>query len=335
MDYFPPGPMNVDAALRDARHRDARVRIQAADALARASDERRGDALPVLRDLADDSSPAVRHAALLSLGELKDAGSVTLLLEHMRDDLDPLARQAAAIAVGLIGDPTAADALIEALAEGPADLRFQATTSLVQVAPERAAPALRAALDDPDPEVRGSAAAALGDLGDAGSADALAAVLDDGTASVQIEAAVSLARLGDRRGTLVLARSLAHRSLGTLAAEHLFRCPDEAALPELEVALERWLGPPLLKVWAAGALARLGRTAARSKLVGFLRSRKPTVKGLAIQIVGELGGAWAVQALQEVAGSRAGRGWAEELAEAKAQAERGSEEATPAAPSGT
>lgn len=314
--YLTPLRPSLQAALRDIEHADARVRIQAAEALGAV-----GGADPVERDAAaaalrarlGDRSPDVRYVAALGLGELKDATAVPLVLDRLEEESDPLARQALLIALGNIGDRTAAPAVHAALAEGSADVRFQATSVLVQLDPEAAGPPLRGALEDPDAEVRGAAAAALGDLGAAAYADALTELLEDPVPSVALEAALALARGADRRGTAVLVEALGRSDVHLLAAEGLYRAPDPGASASLRAALSRWFAPDLLKVWAAAALARLGDATGRAALVRLLRKREPMVRGLAIQLLGEAGAPWATEALTAFGQTRAGRCWQEEV----------------------
>ena len=312
--------MSPEAALRDLSHENPQARVRAADALGKAGAGVADRACPVLRGLLSDDNPDVRYTAALSLGELNDKLSVEALVDVVEGDGHPMPRQAAVIALGLIGDPRATGALTEALRSAPPDVRFQATTSLAQVNPEAAVGPLRRALKDEDPEVRGSATAALGDLGDPRAANAVARLLDDPRPGICLEAAVALSRLGDRRGTPVLAAALTDRKHCYLAAEQLYLRPDAEARAALELTLGRWLTPSLLRVWAAGALHKLGHAGAKEHLLELLGSRRSMVRGLAIEVLGELGEPWAHDALRELAASPGGDRWKEELEEALAPA---------------
>jgi HEAT repeat protein len=229
-------------------------------------------------------------------------------------------RQAAISALGEIGDRSAAPTLVEALRSTAPEVRFQAAISLPRVAPEAAVEPLQAALSDDDAEVRAAAAAALGDLGHEGSRDRLAGISKtDPDEQVRLEAATALSRMGDRRGTEVLIRALMHRDFRLLAAEHLFRCPDPAARGALNAALVRWLSPPLLKVWAAGALVLLGDEPARAQLLRLLHHKNEPVRGLAIQVLGEIDQPWSrstLESLLEPAHEREFASWREEIREA-------------------
>jgi HEAT repeat protein len=316
LDVQGMGMPGVEAALRDVSESRPEARAKAATALARVDEADLGRSTTALRILLNDPHPAVRQAAALSLGELRDGLALPMLVDQMQRDEDPMARQAAVIALGTLGDARAVTPIEEALAGGSADVRFQAVLSWAQLASGRSIEPLRRALADPDAEVRGNAAAALGDLGEAGSADLLAACLEDPQETVRIEAAVALARLGDGRGGRMLATYLHHREYGLLAAEHLFRHPIEEAIPALRKLLGRWFGSPLVEIWAAGTLVQLGQDDGRAPLLAALKKRKPMVRGLAIQVLGELHQDWSVQALRELQASPAGQEWREEIAEA-------------------
>ena len=316
--FFARRRPTVQAALRDLEHRSPRARVLAAEALAAAEPSQRELAVGALRRCLSDPSPDVRYVATLGLGEHKDPEATPLLLEALGSEPDPLARQAALIALGNIGASEALAEVRAALSDGPPDLRFQAPAVLVQLDPGGAAAPLCLALQDPDAEVRGAAAAALGDLGDAAQADALVPVVADPVPTVAREAALALGRVGDQRGTTVLIDALALSELRVLAAEGLYRAPDERARPALLKALRRWFVPDLLKVWAAGALARLADPAGEEALTRLLRKREPMVKGLAIQLCGELATEGTRAALEAFAATRAGASWSEEVSAALA-----------------
>lgn len=295
---FPDSPprTHLDAALRDLAHPDPRVRATAAGALDRAPADRRQEVCGALRDALDDGAGDVRYAAALALRELEDPEAVPRLIT-MLEDRDVMARQAAVMALGRIGDPQAVLPLIEALREGPPDVRFQAVTSLVELADPRALPALLGALEDRDAEVRATAAAAVGDLKAHEGADAVALLLKDPDPRVSLEAAYALSRLGDDRGLDTLCRRATHRDFGFLACEALGRLGNPEARQALERAWKGFFVHPLTRVRAAASLLQLGEVAPRETLIVQSRSRRSEVRGLALELLGELGGAWALDAL--------------------------------------
>lgn len=314
-------PTDLDAALRDLSDPAAVARVRAADALGRTSahDPRRQQIGASLRQALDDASPDVRHAAALALGELGDREAVPRLAQMVAGDPEPMPRQGAISALGQIGDARAAGPLLRALDSGEADERFQATAAVCLVAPERAEAHLRVRLTDEDPEVRASAAAALGDLEAHDAVDDLAELLSDPVAQVRAEASVALARLADPRAVEPLARLLDDNDYGPLAAEQVFRRPAPAATSALLRMLSRWFAAPAVKVFCAGALARLGEHAGREYLVRAVHSRRTVVRGLAVHVLGRLGQPWSHDKLNDLAASGESGGWAqwrEEIAEA-------------------
>jgi HEAT repeat protein len=256
--------------------------------------------------------------AALSLGRLEHSGAVDPLIEIVRSDGDDLPRQAALAALGQIGDLRATDVLIESLGSPSPDLRFQATAALVQVNPEAAHGPLRATLSDEDPEVRASAVAALGDLHDQDSIDDVAPMLEDPVPDVCLEAALTLSRLGDPRGPQRLAQFLKHKEYCIVAAENLFRSAHPCAIHELRRILHSWLSPGLLKVWAAAILAKLADPEGKERLLSMLNKREPMVRGLVIQLLGELAFPWCRNALESLLLSTNGawRSWRDEIDEA-------------------
>jgi HEAT repeat protein len=311
---------SVEAAIRDLEHESAEVRVRAAEALGLAKEEERERASAALRRHLGDESPDVRYMTALSTGRLKDRQAVAELVQLMLEDPEPMPRQAAAVALGQIGDARATEPLVQALSSSSPDLRFQAVNALPQVDPARAVAPLTEALRDADPEVRASAAAALGDLGGQGAGDALAkAMADDAEPRVRQEAALALARVGDRRATPVLVALLDHPDLGIHAAEGLYHCPDSAAAPALRRTVERWLAPAVAKVWAAGALVRLGENWAQERLLALLSKRNDMVRGLTIQVLGDIDQPWsrnALKSLIEPPVARQWQAWQEEIVQA-------------------
>lgn len=295
---FPERPREIstDAALRDLSYPDPRVRVAAAEALRYAPPERRDEVCRALRDTLDDGRGDVRQAAALSLREFGDREAVPRLLA-MIEDQDQHARQGAVIALGSIGDLRAVEPLVRALAEGPPEVRFQAVTSLAELADPRAVAPIIAALEDRDAEVRASAAAAVGDLKAHEGADALAVLLRDPDLKVSVEAAYALSRLGDDRGLGTLCDRASDRDFGFLACEALGRLANPEARPALTKAWKGFFVHPLTRVRAAASLLQLGETEPRDFLVRMSRSRRAEVRGHALELLGEVGGAWALEAL--------------------------------------
>jgi HEAT repeat protein len=313
-----PAEMTLEAALRDVGARDARARLQAIAALRRITsdggDEPRRRAIAALVPLVDDTIAVVRQEALLALAEL-EAVEALPAAELRLDDGDAQVREAALVAIGRgvarsEGEPRARGwrILVDALGGARPELRFQAARQIVQLEAARALPLLVPLLDDGDADVRAEAAAAIGDvlveqppgLGEteaAAARDALARLVDADDVACP-EAAFALARAGDRRALPVLLEEVrpARGEAALLAATGLWelagrdpRALDGAdARAPIEAALRRWRGDALVRVYLAGALARVGVAVGRAHLERATRAWREDVRGAARDLLGTL-----------------------------------------------
>lgn len=140
---------------------DNDTRRLAVDAVGQLGDEA---VLPILRQtISEDRQEPIRAAAARSLGELKDADSLTALEEALHDERT--VRCQAIIALGRIGRKTSV-------------------------------PALLAQLRDQAPEVRYHACIALGEIGDLPNPEPLQDLLDDNEVMVRRAAEATLTKLG-------------------------------------------------------------------------------------------------------------------------------------------
>ncbi|HSR98966.1 MAG TPA: HEAT repeat domain-containing protein [Kofleriaceae bacterium] len=327
---FPSSTITLDAALRDLAQGSPKARTAAAHALGDVSEptEKRRAVDALIRAM-DDDRPEVRSEACASLGELGDPSALAMLIRRL-DDGAPQVRQNAAIALGTLAHPDGFAPLAEALRTGPADLRFQAATSLAEIAshgsagarsaPEgsaesidaaRAFEPLAAALDDTDPQVVAAAALALGAIGDPRAVPLLVERLDHREAATRFDVGYALADLGDPRGREVLVAGLSdlERAWDAVAALTRLGTPDDAEA--LGRALLAKHTPPEATVLAAGALLKIApgsahHDAARRVLLAALGARKTHVRGIAVEQLGEVGGAWATAPLEKLA--RSGKG---------------------------
>jgi HEAT repeat protein len=314
---FPSPTITFEAALRDVAHGGAKARAAAAHALGDAAgpDERPRALAALIAALGDDLAH-VRAEASASLGAIGDDSAVPALIARLTDG-DAAVRQSAAIALGSIGHADSFAPLVQALREGPADLRFQAATSLAEVDPARAYDPLVAALDDRDPQVVSAIALSLGAVGDGRAAGHLVRLLDHREADVRFDAAYALAQLGDGRGRSLLAEALADSERGWDAACSLEKLGGDADADALAAALSRKLAPQV-QLRAAGALLRIapghaGAPAAQAILLAGLRLRKLPLRGLAVEQLGQVGTAWAEDALGQLRRTRRGRDLVDEI----------------------
>ena len=314
MSYlFPSATITFDAALRDLASGSPKARALAAHALGGVTDavERRRAVDALVRAL-DDDRPEVRAEACSSLGELAEPGAIAALIKRLGDGAAPV-RQNAAIALGTMRAADGFEPLAEALADGPADLRFQAATSLAEVDPQRAFAYVLKALDDKDPQVVGAAALSVGaiasELGEADKRDtartALGDKLEHADTGARFDIAYALADLDDARGKSTLVAALADEGRAWDAVTALSRL---RATAELAKAVAGKKTPHEAATLAAGRLLALepDNDIAKKAIVDALVHRKVHVRGIAIEQLGEIGGAWAKAPLDKLA--RSGKG---------------------------
>jgi HEAT repeat protein len=315
---FPSSTITFEAALRDIAHGRPPARVAAAHALGDAAGaDERPRALDALAAALGDDLAQVRAEACASLGALSDERSVPALTARLGDG-DAAVRQAAAIALGAIGHPDAFAPLAEALREGPADLRFQAATSLAEVDAARAYDPLVAAIGDADPQVVSAIALSLGAVGDGRATGHLVKLLDHADAGVRFDAAYALAQLGDGRGRALLSDALVDGERGWDAACALEKLGSAADGDALAAALAaKGIAPPV-QLRAAGALLRIAPAhasaeRARAILLAGLRLRRLPQRGVAVEQLGQVGGAWAEEALTQLRRTRRGRDLLDEI----------------------
>lgn len=324
MRFHASPTITLDAALRDLQSDKPQVRVRAAEGLAVVAESERETAATALLAALNDSDEQLRYQAALSLGELRWTAATGALAELLAGPA-ALPRQGAAAALGQIGGLAARAALLAAVSDADADVRFQLPAALtlaggldIPEVQQLVLDALQTLLGDHDAEVRASAAAALGDIAAPASCEVLAAKLDDDAESVRLEAALSLARLGDERGTRVLLAHLDDRDQALAVAERLFAQPPSEAKAQLAERAERLFGDPAVRVYLAGALAKLGDPRGREGLHKALFGRNTIATGLAIELCGQLAAPWAHQELEALRADRRGRDWQEELTDALA-----------------
>jgi HEAT repeat protein len=324
---FPSPTITFEAALRDLANGSPKARAMAAHALGDVTEavEKRRAVDALVRALADDH-PQVRMEACAALGELREPSALPHLIKRLDDGATPV-RQNAAIALGTIGHPDGFEPLALALREGPADLRFQAATSLAEIDPARAFDHVMTALDDRDSEVVGAAALSVGaiakDDGTKRSAAiaALTPKLEHADAGTRFDVAYALAELADPAGRSALSAALVDIDRAWDAVSAL---GELEATDELAKAVAARTTPVEARVLAAGKLLALGADSddARALLVDSLTARKVHVRGLAVEQLADVGGAWAKAPLEKLA--RSGKGT--ELLEPIAAALRAIEE---------
>lgn len=323
------------AALRDIDSEKARVRMVAADALGDVVEpDDRAKAVHALIGALQDPSAGVRSEAALSLGDLESEAAVAPLCACM-DDGAPLVRQSAVIALGRLGFASSFDEVADRLAHGAPDVRFVAATSLVEIDPARASPHLIRALDDSDSEVVAATAIALGAVGDTSAIEPLRARLDawSDNARTQFDLGYALAQLGHAPSMSILTGYVDHKDLAWDAIDALERLGDERAIDAMTPLMSRILLSIPIKLRAAAAILTLlgaprasssasdsdAWKAARRCLVGGLSARKLDHRGLAVQLLTDVGDESVTGDLHALRKRRAGRHLREEIEEALAR----------------
>jgi HEAT repeat protein len=278
--------------------------------------------VPALIAALEDARPEVRAEACASLGALGDAAAVSGLARRLTDGV-PAVRACAASALGTLGHADGFAPLAEALRDGPSDLRPQAAMSLAEIDQARAFDPLVAALADVAAPVVAAAALSLGAIRDPRAIPLLVPHLDHAAADTRFDVAYALAELGDGRGRELLTRALAEPgrvwdALGALA----WLCAPEDA-DAIAGCLVRKGTPPEATLRAAGTLLAVAPDsrhvdAARRVLLAALTVRKIHLRGLAVEQLAAVGGAWAREPLERLAGSSKGRDLIDPIAEALA-----------------
>lgn len=158
--------------------------------------------LLALTSLLQDPAPALRRAAIESIGKLGQQSFVPLLIRILQTDPALEVRKMAAYALGLIGDPRALEALCTAVAgvDEPVPLRGMAAEALGNLGEVGAASCLCRALSEPSSEIQYWAAYALGELALSGPEakkvrDALERLVANSSDRVKEQAQETLSRL--------------------------------------------------------------------------------------------------------------------------------------------
>lgn len=237
------------------------------------------------RNRLDEKLAALSSARKAPAGDKKAA--VAPLARILKQD--PKAREQAAIILGELGEPSAAPALVEALdatgkVEGEVSRANVAiATALGALGAREAGPALARAARSPDAFTRVAAIDALGAIGDPAAVEPLLATVEDEQAEpfAVKKALLALGRLGDARAVPAVVRML--------FAER----PGVSFFPEAAFAASQ-LGPPMsppLVALVEGRDAELARWAADRGI------HPAALRAKAAQLLGDVGGAGATQAL--------------------------------------
>jgi HEAT repeat protein len=265
-----------------------------------------------------DPVPAVRQSALIALGRLGFSSSFEAVAEALASGPSDVRFQAATSLAEI--DPERAGAHLErALEDSDGEVIGAAAVALGAVGRASAADSLARLLETWEtPHIRFDIAYALADLGDERAIDILAGFVDH--KDLGWDAIEALGRSKSLRALEPLARVLTEGSVkspndlrAAAVILALIRArneqPDQSEIPPeaeaakaAEAAADR---SPIgvTDLLPAESLAHVETRAqakeiARTRLLAGLRARKLEHRGLAIQLLGEVGGAWAVDELR-------------------------------------
>jgi HEAT repeat protein len=266
-------------------------------------------AAEIFRKGLDDPSEMVQRAAVFGAQSARDPKAVPKLVDIAMNSTNLAAVPAADEALATIGTEEAVDALVKMLEphqteDGemkPTDpVRAAAARALARIKNPKAKGPLRKALDDPYVPLRIGAMSALVAIEDEESAPLIAKQLSHEVPRVRRYALRSLRQLGnpavaDRVKKVMqddpepVVRASAVPTLADLiGVEAIPALEKQASDPEAQVRLE-----------IAGSLAGLGQPAA-PVLAKFVKDSDPGVRTLAIEGLGQIGGADEVELLAGV-----------------------------------
>jgi HEAT repeat protein len=256
-----------DTAAAKLKSTDAAERRQGAEMIGQSRNAKGAQAL--MEALADEA-PAVRQAAADALGLLIWRPASPILFRLLLEDKEPAVRQQAAISLSYIMDQAAGPALVKALKDGEPSVAYSAlhTLSVLRYAP--AEEQIAGLLASKDVNMRRGAIAALGQLKAAKSGAAIVSALADEDHFVRAEAI---------------------KAIGNI--------PYEAGAPELVKLLDK-AQQPAVRVEAALALSKMGKSDGLLTAYEFLRSPELSVRSQSLTVLGSVGDARSLQLIEEM-----------------------------------
>jgi HEAT repeat protein len=296
-----PLPRTLAAALRDAHHEKADVRLSALRDLARHAQAGEQQARAALAQaLTADPSDDIRGRAAVGLADCDARSEIDSLLASAANDHSTRVRQLSVLALGELALRTdqRVSTLLDRLRRDPeAAVRFQSLLALHQLAHAGAEAAIVEAMADPDPEVCRLAYRLCEAQFAAGELPVLArerarAALEAPEPGVRIAAALALARFGDASGQALLIAAVAGRQPGATfedqqaAIDVVARLSLREATPWLERRAFGFFARDGLSFDARIALARLGHPRAENEILRGLAGLSFRARTLAAEAAG-------------------------------------------------
>jgi HEAT repeat protein/beta-lactamase regulating signal transducer with metallopeptidase domain len=242
----------------------------------------------LIQALANDTDDGVRRAAAWALGQLEQSSSVPALSTALRRDRDIEVRRNAAWALGQIEDAAAVDALAAVLTDPDHELRKKAVWALGQIEDVRAVPGLLVALRDTDPEMRSQAAWALGQIESKDAVEGLGRAVSDSSREVRSQVAWALGQIEDASAVPALTRLLRDpvAEVRKQAAWALGQVESATAVEPLGTALRD--SDSEVRSQAAWALGQIEDPSAAGALEGALKDENSEVRKQATWAIGQL-----------------------------------------------
>ena len=266
----------------------------------RASNQENTAAVNALIETLTDGNPAVRLAAVTSLGTLEDPRAIAALAKALKDDTDARVREAAAHSLGEIDDTRAVPHLLEALkSERIANVKEQIVQALGEIDDPQAVSGVAALARDPSVLVRRAVASALSEFDDPSAVPALTSMARDEDVEVRQNVAHALGELESASAfdaLATLARDT-HHDVRNNAIEALNNLEDIRALSIFIAALKDEHAD--VRQNAADAIHNIdGITSAPPALIEALRDPNRDVRKQVAHALGGIGDAAAVPALR-------------------------------------
>ncbi|MEX1017027.1 MAG: HEAT repeat domain-containing protein [Phycisphaeraceae bacterium] len=278
----------IDQLLASSRSADPYLRANAIEAAQVVPDR----ALPMVQLALEDEHPAVRFAALVTIGRLKPDGVGASVRELVTEDESASVRAAARFAVHATGGEVDLGPLSTMLGSPSPSLRSNVAILLAEMGDASAVPMLAELARQPMPRVdearqalvRIQVAETMAKLGDEASMDALRAGAYSNLGEVRVLAVQALGKLQDRRMAAALKHMLTLEGrrrppieLRIAAAEALARMGDrEAGLADILEGASMDSAP--IRAQAALALGHMTGRAAAQRLVELLRDDHEQVR---------------------------------------------------------
>ena len=278
-------PAMLEHALLDP---DADIRLIAAQSIRVVTESN----LPLLVQIARDSSASVRRAIVQTLSGSSDTRALAVLVQAANDE-DPQVRALALQSVGSLSGLRELGPLISALSNRDATLRKTAADTLAGMEADHVVPPLLAALDS---DAYGDIARVLGRVGDSRAVEPLLNALA-GTTYVSRQAVLeALGGLRDVRAIPALQHALADDTAGVreAAVRGLDTLAAAQTIPQLVEALSD--PAPAVREAAGAALEHMGPQVLQA-MMPSLDNADWRVRLNAVHVLGRIGDVRAVEVL--------------------------------------